>query len=133
MEVDLHMHSIVGLKPMKSSEVVKIHRALDGHEPGGVPYYEVLNKTEIEPIRLRNLLERYHYYFTQVGDSGRFIVNRHYYNNGNIDEVIDSIERRNVRVAIAKFTPFFILGLMLLSSTIGFMLSAIVNKHGGYF
>jgi hypothetical protein len=133
MEFDLDMSTIIGIKPMKSSEVVKIHRVLDGSEPFGIAFEDVLKQTKMDPVRLRDLLDKYHYYFTAVGTTGRYIINRHHYSNANIDEVIDSIERRNVRIAIAKFTPFFVIGLILLSSTIGFMLSAIVNKNGGYF
>lgn len=133
MEFDLDMSTIIGIKPMKSSEVVKIHRILDGYEPRGVPYEDVLVETRIDPVRLRDLLDKYHFYFTQVGDTGRYIINRQHYKRGNLDEVIDSIERRNIRFAIAKFTPIFLIGLVLASSTIGFMLSAIVNKHGGYW
>ena len=117
------MNSIIGIKPMCSSEVAKIHLALDGHEPHGTPFVEALKKTHIEQARLRDLLEKYHFYFTQVGDSDRFVINRHNYDNGCLYSVIDSIERRTVKIAIAKFTPFFILGLFLASSTISFMLS----------
>lgn len=131
--MDLDMQSIIGLKPMKSSEVVKIHLALDGYEPFGRHFEEVLDVTELERGRLRDLLDKYHFYFTRVGDTGRYILNRHHYEQSNFAEVIDSIERRNVRFAVAKFTPVFIVGLIICSSTIGFMLSAIVNKHGGYF
>lgn len=127
------MNSIVGIKPMKASEVVRIHLVLDGHEPHGMPFIHALEKTQMEPARLRELMEKYHFYFTQVGDSDRFIINRHNHDSGSLYAVVDSIERRTVKIAIAKFTPFFILGLFLASSTIGFMLSAIVNKHGGYF
>ena len=127
------MNSIIGIKPMRSSEVVKIHLVLDGHEPQGLPFVQALEKTQMQPARMRELLEKYHFYFTQVGDSDRFIINRHNNDNGCLYSVIDGIEKRTVRIAIAKFTPFFILGLIIASSTIGFMLSAIVNKHGGYF
>ncbi|WP_343860026.1 hypothetical protein [Aliiglaciecola litoralis] len=127
------MSTIIGIKPMKSSEVVKIHRVLDGYEPFGVAFEDVQAQTKMDPDRLRDLLDKYHFYFTPISTTGRYIINRHHYQNGNIDEVVDSIERRNVRFAIAKFTPFFVVGLILLSSTIGFMLSAIVNKNGGYF
>ncbi|TRY32539.1 hypothetical protein [Aliiglaciecola sp. M165] len=127
------MQSIIGLKPMKSSEVVKIHLALDGYEPIGRHFEEVLEVTQLDRQRLRDLLDKYHFYFTRVGDTGRYILNRHHYERSDMVEVIDSIERRNVRFAVAKFTPVFIVGLIICSSTIGFMLSAIVNKNGGYF
>lgn len=133
LEKEYSMTTIIGIKPMKSSEAVKIHCALDGHEPRGMAFNEVKEITQMESGRLRELLEKYHLYFTPVGDSDRFIINRHYYDGGSLYTMIDSIERRNVQVAIAKFTPFFVLGLILCSSTIGFMLSAIVNRHGGYF
>ncbi len=127
------MNSIIGIKPMSAAEVVKIHLVLDGQEPHGLPFVLALEQTKMEPNRLRELLEKYHFYFTQVGDSDRFIINRHNHDNGSLYTVVDSIEKRTVKIAIAKFTPFFILGLVLASSTMGFMLSAIVNKHGGYF
>lgn len=131
--MDLDMQSIIGLKPMKSSEVVKIHLALNGHEPFGLHFEDILDATELPRERLESLLDRYHFYFTRVGESGRYILNRHHYDNARLDSVVNSIERRNVKFAIAKFTPLFLIGLVLCSSTIGFILSAIVNKHGGYF
>ncbi|GAA6186673.1 MULTISPECIES: hypothetical protein [Alteromonadaceae] len=133
MKYDLDMSTIIGIKPMKASEVVKIHQVLDGFEPNGVAFEDVLKQTKMDPVRLRELLDKYHFYFTEVGDSSRYIVNRYHYDESDLDEVIDSIERRNVRFAIAKFTPFFLIGLVLCSATIGFMLSAIVNKNGGYW
>ncbi|MDC0602597.1 hypothetical protein OAP14_06150 [Aliiglaciecola sp.] len=133
MEFDIEMSTIIGIKPMKSSELVKIYRVLDGYEPRGVAYEDVLVDTLMDPERLRDLLDKYHFYFTQVGDSGRYIINRQHYKRGNIYEVIDSIERRNIRFAIAKFTPIFLIGLVIASSTLGFILSAVVNKHGGYW
>ncbi len=127
------MHTITGVKPMRTSEVIKIHHALDGYEPRGKAFDLVLEETQIDPARLRELLDKYHFYFTPVGDSGRYIVNRQHYNKGSLYTVVDSIERRNINYALAKFTPLFFIGLIFCSATVGFMLSAIVNRHGGYF
>ncbi len=127
------MQPMIGLKPMKTSEAVKIHLALNGHEPFGRPFQQVLETTQMEPRRLRDLLETYHFYFTPVGQSDRFIINRLHHDQGSLFTIIDAVERRNVRFALAKFTPVFFIAVILGSATLGFLLSAIVNQRSLYF
>lgn len=118
---------------MKSSEVVKLYLILQGHPIRGLHFDTILEQSQMDPHRLRDLLEKYHFYFTQVGDTNYFIINQHNHDKGSLYAVVDSIEKRNIQATIAKLTPFFLVAFVLATATVGFMLSAIVNKHGGYF